>query len=304
MTQSAAAPADSTGSALAKRPTASLSPSRAGDFLTCPLLYRFRSIDGLPEPPGPQAVRGTVVHSVLERLFDIPSAQRDADRAIALLPQVWTDLVGEQPQLPGLLFGPDDSWQVWLADGTASQPDPEAESGFLTGCEEFVSRYFTLEDPSRLQPAEREKAVSVELPTGLVLRGIIDRLDRAANGAVRVVDYKTGRAPGAGWEAKALFQMRFYGVILLHLLGEPPKRLELLYLGSGERIAVDPTESELRATERKIQAIWSAIDRAMQSGRWEASPSKLCEWCNFRDLCPAWGGTPPPLPEGSGPATA
>jgi len=33
----------------------SLSPSRASDFKTCPLLYRFRSIDRLPEPPSPAA---------------------------------------------------------------------------------------------------------------------------------------------------------------------------------------------------------------------------------------------------------
>src|SRR5579859_2725609 len=52
----------------------SLSPSRAGDFLTCPLLYRFRVIDRLPEPPSQAATRGTLVHSVLERLFDAAAA--------------------------------------------------------------------------------------------------------------------------------------------------------------------------------------------------------------------------------------
>ena len=49
----------------------SLSPSRAGDFMTCPLLYRYRTIDKLPEPSSPDAVRGTVVHKVLEDLFDL-----------------------------------------------------------------------------------------------------------------------------------------------------------------------------------------------------------------------------------------
>ena len=44
-----------------------LSPSRASDFLNCPLLYRFRTIDRLPEPPDPVAVRGTLVHAVLEK---------------------------------------------------------------------------------------------------------------------------------------------------------------------------------------------------------------------------------------------
>ncbi len=50
----------------------SLSPSRAADFMTCPLLYRFRVVDRLPEPPSPAAARGTLVHAVLERLFDEP----------------------------------------------------------------------------------------------------------------------------------------------------------------------------------------------------------------------------------------
>ncbi|MCP6462443.1 PD-(D/E)XK nuclease family protein, partial [Klebsiella pneumoniae] len=58
-----------------------LSPSRAGDFMTCPLLYRFRTIDKLPEPLSPDAVRGTVVHKVLEDLFDLPAVERTAVRA-------------------------------------------------------------------------------------------------------------------------------------------------------------------------------------------------------------------------------
>ncbi|MEU0066766.1 PD-(D/E)XK nuclease family protein, partial [Streptomyces albidoflavus] len=51
-----------------RRPPVSLSPSRASDFMQCPLLYRFRVIDRLPEKPSPAATRGTLVHAVLERL--------------------------------------------------------------------------------------------------------------------------------------------------------------------------------------------------------------------------------------------
>ena len=70
----------------ADRPSGpSLSPSRAGDFLTCPLLYRYRVIDRLPEPPSPAAVRGTLVHSVLERLFDAAAADRTPEAARALV---------------------------------------------------------------------------------------------------------------------------------------------------------------------------------------------------------------------------
>src|SRR5260370_10427796 len=77
----------------------SLSPSRAGDFLTCPLLYRFRVIDRLPEPPSPAAARGTLVHAVLERLFDEPAAGRTALAARGLLQPEWQQVLSGEPQL-------------------------------------------------------------------------------------------------------------------------------------------------------------------------------------------------------------
>src|SRR3954468_10207568 len=80
----------------------SLSPSRASDFMTCPLLYRFRVVDRLPERPSPAATRGTVVHAVLERLFDLPSAERTLDRACALLQPEWDRLLEEEPELDEL----------------------------------------------------------------------------------------------------------------------------------------------------------------------------------------------------------
>lgn len=281
---------------LGDRPTASLSPSRAGDFMTCPLLYRLRSIDRLPEPPGPEAARGTLVHAVLERLFDRPAAARTPQTAVEMLPDAWAQITAREPHLAGLLFGPDDAWDRWLLTQEPALADPVAQDRFLTEAAGYVRRYFEVEDPTRLEPADRELQVSVELPSGLVMRGIIDRVDRAPNGALRVVDYKTGRAPGEGWEGKALFQMRFYGVILWRLYGQIPARLQLLYLGSQERITLDPTEAELSATQSKVQALWDAIDRATRTGDWQPRPSALCKWCSFQQLCPEFGGTPPPLP--------
>ncbi|HZC27632.1 MAG TPA: recombinase RecB, partial [Actinopolymorphaceae bacterium] len=58
-----------------------------------------------------------------------------------------------------------------------------------------------------------------------------------------------------------------------------------------------PDEADLRATERKLHALWQAIDRATTTGEWRASPGPLCDWCDHKVRCPAWGGTPPPLPE-------
>jgi putative RecB family exonuclease len=249
----------------------SLSPSRASDFLTCPLLYRFRVIDRLPQRPSSAATRGTVVHSVLERLFDLPAAERTPKQASTMLRPEWDRLLAQEPEV-GELFGDDDARDEWLR-----------------GASGLLDAYFALEDPRRLEPAERELYVECDLESGLRLRGYVDRLDVAPGGELRVVDYKTGRAPGEGFEAKAMFQMRFYALVLWRLRGEIPRVLQLLYLGSGEMLRYTPDEADLLATERKVAAIWDAIRRATEQGDWRASPSKLCDWCDHRFIrCTAW----------------
>jgi len=255
----------------------SLSPSRASDFMTCPLLYRFRSVDRLPEPPSPDAVRGTVVHKILEDLFDLPAQERTAATALDMLQPAWEALQEAEPELAEML--------------------PEAErERWLTSCRTVLERYFTIEDPTRLEPAEREVYVESLLDSKLLLRGFIDRVEIAPDGAVRISDYKSGRAPGPGFEAKALFQMKFYALVTWRVRGEIPRMLQLLYLGSGEVLRYQPDEADLRATERKVVAIWQAIRAAEESGDWRPSPSKLCGWCSHQALCPSFGGTPPPLP--------
>jgi putative RecB family exonuclease len=159
-----------------------------------------------------------------------------------------------------------------------------------------LERYFTLEDPTRLEPAERELYVETLLDSKLLLRGFVDRIDVAPDGAIRVVDYKTGRAPGPMYEAKALFQMKFYALVIWRTRGVVPAMLQLVYLGSGEMLRYVPDERDLLATERKVQAVWEAIRRAEESGDWRPSPSRLCDWCAHQSLCPSFGGTPPPLP--------
>src|SRR4051794_33082682 len=75
-----------------------LSPSRAGDFLSCPLLFRYRTIDRFPEGTTVDAVRGTLVHAVLEQVFDLPAADRTPDRARALVGPVWAQLRERSPE--------------------------------------------------------------------------------------------------------------------------------------------------------------------------------------------------------------
>jgi putative RecB family exonuclease len=113
---------------------------------------------------------------------------------------------------------------------------------------------------------------------------------------MRVVDYKTGRSPGELFEPKALFQMKFYALVLWRTRGVMPALLQLVYLGNGEILRYVPDEADLLATQRKVEALWRAIDRATRTGDWRPRRSALCAWCDHQSLCPEFGGTPPPLP--------
>jgi putative RecB family exonuclease len=254
-----------------------LSPSRAGDFMSCPLLFRYRTIDRLPEGSSPDAVRGTLVHQVLEDIFELPAAARTPAAAHQLLEPSWRDLQVASGQ----------------ARGVADQID---EAAWLESALTVIDRWFTLEDPTRLEPAEREAFVEATLPSGLQLRGIIDRLDRAPDGALRVVDYKSGNSPAEGFEARSLFQLRIYALIIWRSRGVVPTMLQLVYLGDGQIVRYEPDEADLLATERKVDALWEAIELAKATGEFLPSRGKPCDWCAFKAHCPAWGGELLPMP--------
>lgn len=257
-----------------------LSPSRAADFKQCPLLYRFRAVDRLPETPSRAQVRGTVVHAVLERLFHLPAVERLPAKARELVEPVWAELISTEPELASLFD---------------SAEDPEL-TRWLESAGTLLDTYFTLEDPSRLEPAACEQLVETETESGLLLRGYVDRLDIAPTGQVRVIDYKTGAAPRQVAEARALFQMKFYALVLLMTRGEVPTQLRLMYLADGEALTYRPDEPELRRFARTLDAIWAAILRAGRTGDFRPNRSRLCDWCSHKALCPAFGGTPPEYP--------
>ena len=274
--------ADATTSTSRSTPTRrpALSPSRANDFAQCPLLFRFRVVDRLPEPPSAAATRGTLVHAVLERLFDAPAGGRTLEHAHALLPEEWAALQVAHPEYADL-FGTDD------------------DAAWLTTAAELLRTYFSLEDPNRLEPAARELFVEAQLENGPLLRGIVDRIDEAPDGSLRVVDYKTGKSPRQGYEASALFQMRFYGLVIWRTRGVIPRMLQLVYLGDGQIIRHEPSETELDTAEARIRTTWDQIRSTAVSGDWKPRTSALCSWCAHQSRCPAFGGLAPQIPEGA-----
>src|SRR3712207_580199 len=140
-------------------------------------------------------------------------------------------------------------------------------------------------------------AMVVNTAPGVFLwSGYLVRLVGARNGALRVVDYKTGSIPREAFEAKALFQMKFYALVLWRTRGVVAAQLKLIYLGDGDTRTYAPDEAELVRFERTLLAIWAAIERAVATGDFRPNRTRLCGWCDHQSVCPAFGGTPPPFP--------
>ena len=255
-----------------------LSPSRVKDFKQCPLLFRFRCVDRLEEPGSLATHKGTVVHAVLEDLFDLPAAQRTEAAAQAMLEPHWQAHRESNPAVMDLFADPSQV-EPWLEQGRA-----------------LISNYFRMELPQRLEPAQRELFVQAKTDSGLLLRGFVDRLDVAPNGAMRVVDYKTGKAPAPRFIAEALFQLRFYALVLKRMRGVMPARLQLLYLKDTKTLSHDPHPSELIEVEEQLEQTWNEIFACAQRQYFPPRKSVLCGWCAHQEFCPLFGGKEPQMP--------
>jgi putative RecB family exonuclease len=261
----------------------SLSPSKLSAFKDCPLAFRFSAIDRLPEAPAPHMVKGTLVHSALERLFwDHPRGQRTPEAARHALAAAWTALQ-EEPDLAELAL-----------------TDAERD-GFVADAAALIDGYFRLEDPDAVDAVGVELTLEADVG-GLRLRGIIDRLDVTADGELEVVDYKTGRVPSVNQEQQRLGGVQFYALLCEQVFGRKPSRVRLMYLREPLVIEAEPSDQAVRGTRQRTAAVWSAIERACEHEDFRPRPSALCNWCSFQSLCPIYGGDPARASEFTGTA--
>ncbi|MHA6601926.1 RecB family exonuclease [Corynebacterium coyleae] len=256
------------------RPLA-LSPSRASDYKRCPLQYRFRAIDRLPEPSTEAQVKGTLVHAVLEEMFSWPREERTYPAAVKRLKPTWE--------------------QMRIDDPTCAVP-VEDDYQMLVDARTLLRGYFTMENPLGFDAHAQEMPVDFTLPNGVPVRGFIDRVDIAQTGEVRVVDYKTGKKPLPRYSQDAQFQMRFYALVYWRLFGVVPTQLKLMYLKVMDSMILTPSREELEYFERDLAELWWKIEADGKAGSFRPQQSKLCGWCAFQSLCPVFGGTPPEYP--------
>lgn len=250
----------------------SLSPSRVESFLSCPLSFRFSSIEKLPDLPSVASTRGSLVHRALELLFVHPAADRTPealDRAVeAAIAEYRTD-----------------------PDFTLLDLTPEQTEKFDAECRALAANYLEMEDPTQVREIGLE--LRLEAAVGdLTLRGIIDRLELDADGELIVTDYKTGRAPSPNWERKSLSGLNFYSFLCESLFGKRPAAIRLMYLSSKETITATPSEQSTKFLTTRTNAVWKAVATACERDDFRARQGPLCNYCSYQQWCPEFGGNP------------
>jgi putative RecB family exonuclease len=243
-----------------------LSPSAVSEYENCPQQYKYRKIDKLPEPPSLDAERGTLVHTILQDLFEIPAQGRTPEAAIDLLPSRWSAQLAGKPALLEMVTNE----KEWLDRASA-----------------LITTYFSLENPTTFEATHREMHLENDFDSNVYLHGYVDRLDVAPTGEVRIVDYKTGKAPKPGWEEKALFQLRVYALLYWKNTGVLPRLLQLIYLGDGKLVKSNPTMNDIESVEKVLRRVAKDIFISIENDYWPAKPSRLCDWCFFKSICPA-----------------
>ena len=244
------------------------SPSKLLAWLDCPARYRMQYLDR----PRPAARKqrahtsiGVATHNALRDFWDLPQAERTPTAVERLMRKSWID-VGFR--------------------------DPDQSADWLVRTTQRMTAYLRGIDRDR-QPLGVERTVSMRTET-LAVTGRIDRLDER-DGALVVVDYKTGRARLTDDDARTSLPMALYAVAAAGMFRRPCVRVELHHLPTGEVLAHEHTPESLQRKVAEAESIASDLRRAdaayaeegAGSPLFEPQVSPICPWCDFRAHCPA-----------------
>jgi len=228
-----------------------LSYSSIAAYLDCPRQYWYRHVQRLPAPQTAEAVQGDVLHETLRRAAEARrgGAEITAPMLRALHHEVWNQTAF-----------PDSRRANTFERNGALQLEAYRIQGGLVAQPQYLEQAFT---------------ASVD---GWTLNGIIDRIDRTAEGW-RIIDYKSGRPVARG---RRDLQVALYALGAAAALKLDPLELEMVYLASGESVRVDHSRPLLAEATRQ----GTEVAEGVRSGRFNARPDRRrCRLCPYRLVC-------------------
>ena len=145
-----------------------------------------------------------------------------------------------------------------------------------------------IEDPIKVEPIGLESEYHVEVLPGINIRGFVDRITESGDGA-KITDYKTGKFPRPAYMGQKWFQLLLYKVVVERTINKPVKEVELIYLKDGRSVGRKTTPEDDDATLARVASVHAEIQEALTTGEFPTKVSRLCDWCHYKKVCPAWG---------------
>ncbi|MDX1657317.1 MAG: PD-(D/E)XK nuclease family protein [Nitriliruptorales bacterium] len=249
-----------------------LSFSRIDTYRRCPAQFRYGYVDRLPGVPAPALSFGTSIHGALEAFYD------------RKLP--------EPPSEKELL---DALYEAWDSSGFGELTRDE-QLAYYRHAQQVLLRFRRRAIEDYRLPMATEAWFELPLGDEALVVGAIDRVDVSDDGDLRVVDYKTNRRVKNRARVAGSLQLAIYALACEWLYGRLPVSVSLDFVVAGVEIELPIDDLDLDGA--RAAAIETA--RGVRNEAYEPTPNRLCGWCDFRSLCPAWEGEGP---EALGPAT-
>lgn len=240
----------------------SFSYSSISSCENCPKSFEFRYIKKIPEAfQSIEAFMGGIVHKVLERLY----AERE--NGINIKNEELTDIYRENWEIS---YGN----KIKIVNG-----DKNTQHYIDLGIEQLNNFYKNIFMTDRSRSVMLEEKFSVELPNGIIYRGIIDRVARLGDGRIRVVDYKTGTVG----EPLDTLQLPSYSI---HIFESNPLETELEICYEDLKKGLTKTALIIKEDVKEIKSeIASKIVQIRSMKDFPAKPSSLCKWCGYNEIC-------------------
>jgi len=263
---------------------AALSPTRLLTYRRCPREYRYAFVDGLARKffrPRPQLTWGAAVHRALREYGRAlqERGSRDVDAALRALRREW------RPR---------------------GYQDSDEAADDLDAASEALRVFDRWHAPGRARPVLVERRLRGRV-AGVEIQGNVDWLDELPGGGLRLVDFKTGPRPGfsrlaggAGGAdssqvdeeplapgSRASLQLRWYAHLVRSRYEESPE-IVVFHLRRGEATPV-PADAEALAGAAAEAA--ELAGRLAFDSEWAPAPGPHCTGCDFRSICPVWGGS-------------
>lgn len=254
-------------------------------YLQCPQKYKFQEIDRVsPRPPkSKEAIFGSLVHNTLKFMFERNPLYPTLDEVVSYFREHWP---GRDTFLAEIKNDP--LKRAWTEE--------EEKIVFEDGVR-MLKRFYEKNAPWNYNVVDLESRFEVTLAdekTGEthILAGIIDRIDKLPDDSYEIIDYKTSKRMPSQDAVHRNRQLALYSLGLQkrwpHLAAEDIK-LSLYFVKHGEKLSTKATqESTVEARGELLKTINEIQERIRGNKAFEPMPSILCNWCEYRPMCPAW----------------